>query len=124
MRTRIQLGNIGVDVLRKDIKNVHLSVHPPTGRVRIAAPERMSLEKCAKNQPAAFCKMYALLVPREMKVEHSPGVASLTDEQLETAIAAIREMFDQREKQLDAGQLIEGRAEPVTLPAPTSKGKA
>jgi predicted metal-dependent hydrolase len=43
MQTRIQLGDIGVDVVRKDIKNVHLSVHPPTGRVRIAAPERMSL---------------------------------------------------------------------------------
>jgi predicted metal-dependent hydrolase len=44
MRTRIQLGDIGVDVVRKDIRNVHLSVHPPTGRVRIAAPERMSLD--------------------------------------------------------------------------------
>jgi predicted metal-dependent hydrolase len=44
MRTRIQLGDIPVDVIRKDIKNVHLSVHPPTGRVRIAAPERMSLD--------------------------------------------------------------------------------
>src|SRR5262245_180146 len=44
MRTRIQLGDIGVDVIRKDIRNVHLSVHPPTGRVRIAAPERMSLD--------------------------------------------------------------------------------
>jgi hypothetical protein len=83
-----------------------------------------ALEKCAKNQPAAFCKMYVLLVPREMKVEHSPGVASLTDEQLETAIAAIREMLDQREKALDVGQVIEGKAEPVALPATTSKGKA
>jgi predicted metal-dependent hydrolase len=44
MRTRIQLGDIPVDVIRKDIKNVHLSVHPPTGRVRIAAPERMSID--------------------------------------------------------------------------------
>jgi len=44
MRTRLQLGDIPVDVIRKDIKNVHLSVHPPTGRVRIAAPERMSLD--------------------------------------------------------------------------------
>ena len=44
MRTRIQLGDIPVDVIRKDIRNVHLSVHPPTGRVRIAAPERMSLD--------------------------------------------------------------------------------
>jgi predicted metal-dependent hydrolase len=44
MRTRIQLGDIRVEVVRKDIKNVHLSVHPPTGRVRIAAPERMNLD--------------------------------------------------------------------------------
>ncbi len=43
MQTRIQLGDIALDVVRKDIKNVHLSVHPPTGRVRIAAPQRMSL---------------------------------------------------------------------------------
>ena len=28
----------------KDIKNVHLSVYPPTGRVRISAPLRMSLD--------------------------------------------------------------------------------
>src|SRR5208282_3479785 len=27
----------------KDIKNVHLGVYPPTGRVRISAPNRMSL---------------------------------------------------------------------------------
>src|SRR5258708_35090410 len=44
METRIQLGEIGVDVVRKDIKNIHLSVHPPTGRVRISAPARMSLD--------------------------------------------------------------------------------
>src|SRR5258708_11540591 len=43
MQTRIQLGDIALDVVGKDIKNVHLSVHPPTGRVRIAAPQRMSL---------------------------------------------------------------------------------
>src|SRR5207245_11099771 len=40
----IQLGDIAVDVVLKDIKNVHLSVHPPTGRVRIAAPKRMRLD--------------------------------------------------------------------------------
>ena len=44
MRTRIILGDIAVDVVRKDIKNVHLSVYPPSGRVRIAAPERLSLD--------------------------------------------------------------------------------
>ncbi|MCJ7676261.1 MAG: M48 family metallopeptidase [Anaerolineales bacterium] len=43
MTTQITLGEIAVDVVLKDIKNVHLSVHPPTGRVRISAPERMSI---------------------------------------------------------------------------------
>lgn len=41
---QIDLGNIKVDVVQKTIKNVHLSVYPPTGRVRIAAPLRMDLE--------------------------------------------------------------------------------
>ena len=36
----IELGDIRVDVVQKDIKNVHLSVHPPTGTVRISAPQR------------------------------------------------------------------------------------
>lgn len=44
MQTRFRLGDIHVDVVRKDIKNVHLSVLPPMGRVRIAAPQRMSLD--------------------------------------------------------------------------------
>lgn len=44
MVNRIQLGDISVDVVRKDIKNIHLSVHPPSGRVRISAPERMKLD--------------------------------------------------------------------------------
>jgi predicted metal-dependent hydrolase len=40
----LQLGDLLIEVVFKDIKNVHLSVYPPTGRVRIAAPVRMSLE--------------------------------------------------------------------------------
>jgi predicted metal-dependent hydrolase len=41
MTTQITLGDIVVDVVKKDIKNLHLSVYPPTGTVRIAAPLRM-----------------------------------------------------------------------------------
>jgi predicted metal-dependent hydrolase len=44
MATQLQLGDIAVDVVLKNIKNVHLSVYPPTGRVRISAPSRMSLD--------------------------------------------------------------------------------
>lgn len=44
MSTTLELGGIVMDVLRKDIKNVHLSVYPPAGKVRISAPARMSLD--------------------------------------------------------------------------------
>ncbi|MCK1702603.1 M48 family metallopeptidase [Bradyrhizobium sp. 146] len=44
MITELNIGDVSVDVVFKDIKNVHLSVHPPTGRVRIAAPARMKIE--------------------------------------------------------------------------------
>ena len=44
MQAQINLGEVSVDVVFKDIKNVHLSVYPPTGRVRISAPERMKLD--------------------------------------------------------------------------------
>jgi predicted metal-dependent hydrolase len=40
----IELGDIAVNVVRKNIKNVHLSVCPPTGNVRISAPLRMNLD--------------------------------------------------------------------------------
>jgi len=44
MVTQIQLGDIAVDVVQKDIKNIHLSVYPPTGKVRISAPLRMDID--------------------------------------------------------------------------------
>lgn len=44
MVTQLVLGDTSVDVVFKDIKNVHLSVYPPTGQVRISAPARMSME--------------------------------------------------------------------------------
>jgi predicted metal-dependent hydrolase len=34
----ITLSNLTVEVVRKDIKNLHLGVYPPHGRVRVAAP--------------------------------------------------------------------------------------
>lgn len=40
----LQLGNITIDVEQKDVKNIHLSVYPPNGKVRIAAPDHMELD--------------------------------------------------------------------------------
>jgi hypothetical protein len=41
---KITVGNIEIDLIRKNIKNIHLSVYPPDGRVRLAVPERMNDE--------------------------------------------------------------------------------
>src|SRR2546422_3143655 len=44
MATTIDLGGVTVEVVKKDIRNLHLSVYPPSGRVRISAPLRMKLD--------------------------------------------------------------------------------
>lgn len=40
---QIILGEMLIDVVHKDIKNVHLSVYPPNGKVKIFVPLHMDL---------------------------------------------------------------------------------
>jgi predicted metal-dependent hydrolase len=40
--SEIRVSGIRVQIVRKDIKNLHLGVYPPNGRVRVAAPLRVS----------------------------------------------------------------------------------
>ncbi len=40
----IEVSGITVEVVRKQIKNLHLGVYPPDGRVRVATPMRLSDE--------------------------------------------------------------------------------
>lgn len=37
----LTIRGIGIDVVYKDIKNLHIGVYPPLGRVRVAAPRRL-----------------------------------------------------------------------------------
>ncbi len=39
MPETIQIGELTIEFARKDIKNVHLSVHPPDGRVTLVTPK-------------------------------------------------------------------------------------
>ena len=43
-KRQIEVSGIPVEVVRKDIKNLHLAVYPPNGRVRVAVPERTNDE--------------------------------------------------------------------------------
>lgn len=40
----MKIGDLIIDVVRKDIKNLHLAVYPPDGRVRIASPLKLDDE--------------------------------------------------------------------------------
>ena len=63
-----------------------------------------------------------MLVPREMKLEHSGGIKAMTDEQIERSIELIKGMLAERDAARKA-KVIEGEAEVVpSLPAPGSGG--
>src|SRR5262245_17236452 len=82
---------------------------------------KKAIEKVAREQPAVYVKILALLVPREMKLEHSGGVKAMSDEQIEEAIELIQTMLAARAG--EAAKVIEGEAEVVpSLPAPGSGG--
>jgi hypothetical protein len=71
-----------------------------------------AIAKVRNEQPAAYMKICALLVPREMKVEHSNAIKHLTDEQLEAMIAYLETSLEAQ-----AGgpvKVIEGMMEPTT----------
>lgn len=44
-KEKLQIGSVTIDVTFKEIKNLHLSVHPPHGRVTISSPLEHDLEK-------------------------------------------------------------------------------
>ena len=80
---------------------------------------REVFKRVRRKSPAAYLKVCALLVPREMKVEHSGGVKAMTDEQIEQVIEAIETMLEARAG--DQAKVIEALPEPVALPAPSRK---
>lgn len=43
-RRRIKVAGFVVEIVRKNIKNLHLGVYPPNGRVRVAAPPHLDDE--------------------------------------------------------------------------------
>ena len=74
---------------------------------------REVFKRVRRESPAAYLKVCAMLVPKEVKLDHSTSaIKAMTDEQIEAAIEAIQAMLEQQAK------VIEGTAETVALPAP------
>ena len=114
--TRTANGQFRPGVSGNATGNVHRSRHAlnaDTIREMHAAFRRggrEAIDKVMKQQPAVFLKLLVLLVPREMKVEHSGGVKDMSDGQIEAAIEAIQAMLAAREVSENA-KVIEGRVE-------------
>ena len=84
---------------------------------------REVFKRVRRESPASYLKVCALLVPREMKLEHSGGVKAMTDEQIEDAIAAIKAWMAAQAG--EAAKVIEGEGQVVpSLPAPARPTKA
>jgi hypothetical protein len=81
-----------------------------------------AIARVRKYQPAAYMKICALLVPREMKVEHSGAIKAMSDEQLEEAIEVLQAMLAAKIPG-DQAKVIDGTAETVALPAPDPDDK-
>jgi hypothetical protein len=78
-------------------------------------------KRVRRESPAAYLKVCAMLVPKEMKVEHSSGVKDLTDEQLDAMIEYLKASL---EAQAQSAKVIEGEAGVVpSLPAPARPTK-
>jgi ABC transporter substrate binding protein len=81
---------------------------------------REVFKRVRRESPASYLKVCAMLVPREVKLEHSTSaIKAMTDEQIEQAIEVIQTMLAARAG--DQAKVIEAVSEPVALPAPSRK---
>jgi hypothetical protein len=70
------------------------------------------IDRVAKEQPGTLLKCMTMLVPKEMKIEHSNPTARLSDDQLALMIAALEERLTG-----ENARVIDAQAEPA-LPPP------
>ena len=118
--TRFKKRNISATI----VANVRRFCHQiNTDEVSGTHSGRAAIDKVMRTQPAAFLKLLVLLVPREMKVEHSGGVKAMSDEQLEAGIEAIQAMLAARDAGANAKviEAAEKSPSPGELEGPTPR---
>ena len=75
-----------------------------------------ALDRVAKEHPVAFCKMYTLIIPRQLTLERSNAIENLSDEALEAMIQHLKASL---EAKAQGAKVIV--AEPAALPAPEAQ---
>src|SRR5215831_14922134 len=82
---------------------------------------KKAIEKVAREQPASYLKILALLVPREHKVEQSNVIKSLSDQELEAMIEYLKTSLEAQAR--GSVRVIEGTIEPAAATAHAPKPK-
>ena len=82
---------------------------------------KKAIEKVAREQPASYLKILALLVPREHKVEHRNLIKELSDEQLEAMVEYLKTSLEAQAR--GSVKVLEGTIEPAATTAPAPKPK-
>ena len=68
MMDLLQIGNLEVNLQRKAIKNLHISVMPPDGHIRVAAPQAMT-ETAIRM---AVVKRIAWIKKKQVRFQNQP----------------------------------------------------
>ena len=72
----------------------------------------MALKRCAEEQPASYLKIFALIMPRELKIETTNPTGMLSDEALTLMVAELEERV-RAKLQGESAKVIEGTVEPT-----------
>jgi hypothetical protein len=75
-----------------------------------------AIARVRRDQPGVYLKCLCLLLPRQDKLEHTNTIKTMTDAELESAIAILSEMMAARA--VGSAHLIEMKVETAALPAP------
>ena len=75
-----------------------------------------AIARVRRDQPGIYLKVPALSIPRQDKLEHTNTIKTMTDEEIESAIAILKAMMTTQA--VESAHLIEMKAEPAALPTP------
>ena len=81
-----------------------------------------AVARVRRDQPGVYLKCLCLLLSRQDKLEHTNTIKTMTDTELESAIAILNEMM--AAQAVGSAHLIEMKAEPAALPAPGAESMA
>jgi hypothetical protein len=84
-----------------------------------------AIARMARTQPAAYCKLLGLLIPKEHKVEHKNAIGELSDQQLNDMIEVLSARIEARAAGIDVPPLVDitPDGEVRALPAPDQPAK-